>query len=171
MNDAGSMAALRKILETEQKERKSAESSVEMMRAQIDMMRDMMGELKREMESMQENIENGESEQEELRAELALARGENIPTATRDECDRLEKRMREILVQIQERRTVLEREEEGSMKVDERRACVVCCELEKCIVLLPCRHMCLCEPCSNHEAMTACPLCRRAIINKFSVFA
>ena len=171
VNDAGSMDTLKKILEAEQRERRNAETNVEMMRAQIDMMRDMMGELKGEMEAMREGLSEGESEREALAAELDFLRGKTVSGATREQCERLEKQSREVLSRIQERRVVLEREEESRGKVDERRLCVVCCETEKSIVLLPCRHMCLCEGCSEHEAMTACPLCRRQIINKFSVFA
>ena len=171
VNDAGSMAALRKILETEQRERRSAESSVDMMRAQIDMMRDMMEELKGEIMAMQNKVVDARADKEALTAQLEFIRGGDLETAGRDHCDRLEKQTRDVLARIQERRVVIEREEESRGKPDERRLCVVCVETEKSIVLLPCRHMCLCEACSEHKAMTQCPLCRRQIINKFSVFA
>ncbi|KAJ1403709.1 hypothetical protein B484DRAFT_338341 [Ochromonadaceae sp. CCMP2298] len=49
--------------------------------------------------------------------------------------------------------------------------CVICCEKEKSVVLLPCRHLCLCDTCSTHDQLVICPLCREPIVHKISVFA
>jgi RING finger protein 26 len=49
--------------------------------------------------------------------------------------------------------------------------CVVCQENEKSVVLLPCRHLCLCAVCAEHDLLTMCPLCREAIVHKISVFS
>jgi predicted nucleic acid-binding protein len=50
--------------------------------------------------------------------------------------------------------------------------CVVCMEHPKCIVLLPCRHMCLCENCgeSAPAKLCQCPMCREDITMTFKVF-
>lgn len=53
----------------------------------------------------------------------------------------------------------------------EQRMCVVCQEHEKSVVLLPCRHLCLCADCSTHDLLTMCPLCREKIVHKISVFS
>lgn len=49
--------------------------------------------------------------------------------------------------------------------------CCVCLALSKCIVLLPCRHMCLCEKCgSNTSKILSCPICRHEIVSRLQVF-
>ena len=47
----------------------------------------------------------------------------------------------------------------------EDKLCVVCQDKEKCIMILPCRHLCICQDCqaplqarNNH-----CPICRRPV--------
>mmetsp|Transcript_10523 Transcript_10523/g.13340 ORF Transcript_10523/g.13340 Transcript_10523/m.13340 type:complete len:86 (-) Transcript_10523:38-295(-) len=48
--------------------------------------------------------------------------------------------------------------------------CIVCEECEKNTLLLPCRHLCLCEKCAKLENMLHCPLCRCEIKEKIKVF-
>jgi hypothetical protein len=167
-NGDASTLALRKILDKEMKERQKSEHACEMMRAQIDMMRSMMEELKIEMEAMRAHVVEMEADREVLNKENNFMRGVDLDVADRHHCDDLEQHCREILTQIERRKIAIERETAG---LDERRLCVVCQENEKAVVLLPCRHMCLCSECADHEAMMHCPLCRRDIINKFSVFS
>lgn len=51
-------------------------------------------------------------------------------------------------------------------------ACVVCLDRTKNVVLLPCRHMCLCDACGvPSNAITHCPLCRVRILSRISVYA
>ena len=45
----------------------------------------------------------------------------------------------------------------------EHRDCIVCLTEPKDIVLLPCRHVCVCHVC--HRSVTKCPVCRGAILN------
>ena len=163
-------AALRRILDAEQRERRSAESKAELMKSQIEMMRDMMMQLKDEMEAMRLTLLDGENEREALQMEIAYRLGHRLDSASSHECDRLESEIRTVLEKVHERRLTIEREKDRG-STDDRRLCVVCQSVEKSIVLLPCRHMCLCETCAEHEAMKACPLCRRPIAHKFSVFS
>ena len=61
--------------------------------------------------------------------------------------------------------------------------CSVCMENEKTVVLLPCRHMCVCEACAGVSTTSSasassptpyilknCPLCRAVIEHRLSVF-
>ncbi|XP_005182801.1 uncharacterized protein LOC101897854 [Musca domestica] len=52
--------------------------------------------------------------------------------------------------------------------------CIVCMERAKNILLLPCKHICLCSNCAEHimaERETKfCPLCRQDIIDTLEVF-
>lgn len=53
--------------------------------------------------------------------------------------------------------------------------CVICWERSRNIVLLPCRHLCLCKECSQFllpdEGQTRCPLCRKVVDIIMPVFA
>ncbi|KAL6076185.1 F-box only protein 42 [Balamuthia mandrillaris] len=46
--------------------------------------------------------------------------------------------------------------------------CVVCTDREIKIVLLPCGHRCLCQPCG--ELLARCPICRQTVQSKITVF-
>eukprot|EP01036_Dinobryon_divergens_P028935 gene28935-37957_t len=51
--------------------------------------------------------------------------------------------------------------------------CVICQDFEKSVVLLPCRHLCLCANCGNEvliSKLSRCPLCRTKISRTLSVF-
>ncbi|KAM3257425.1 hypothetical protein ACQJBY_049620 [Aegilops geniculata] len=50
---------------------------------------------------------------------------------------------------------------------NERILCRICFERDICIVLLPCRHHVLCQPCS--DKCQSCPICRVPIESKLSV--
>lgn len=58
----------------------------------------------------------------------------------------------------------------------ERRMCVVCQDRSKSVLILPCRHMCLCVECGNHIARSRarerrkCPLCRSKINTIMNVY-
>lgn len=50
-------------------------------------------------------------------------------------------------------------------------ACVICRDEPRNIVLMPCRHLCLCVECSGSvRTIRTCPLCRIPIKNTLSVF-
>ena len=60
------------------------------------------------------------------------------------------------------RRMVEERETELKL-------CVICQEEEKCTLLVPCGHLCVCEPCSHSVA--ECPMCRSAIRQRLRAYS
>eukprot|EP01063_Lacrimia_lanifica_P013608 TRINITY_DN20245_c0_g1_i1.p1 TRINITY_DN20245_c0_g1~~TRINITY_DN20245_c0_g1_i1.p1 ORF type:complete len:376 (+),score=124.24 TRINITY_DN20245_c0_g1_i1:73-1128(+) len=47
--------------------------------------------------------------------------------------------------------------------------CIVCMEPGRSVLILPCRHLCLCKGCAELE-MSECPLCRKPIESKMEIF-
>ena len=58
---------------------------------------------------------------------------------------------------------------QGSSEADEH-LCVVCEDDKKQVVLLPCKHMCLCKACADFEKIKECPMCRTKIEDSMTVF-
>lgn len=54
--------------------------------------------------------------------------------------------------------------------MEEERYCVICCEQPRSVLLMACRHLCVCASCSMRDELDRCPLCRETILEKISVF-
>ena len=57
----------------------------------------------------------------------------------------------------------------------ERMLCVVCMEREKRVVLLPCKHCCMCKECTDQivahwRDQAQCPVCRQLIVDTLEPF-
>lgn len=52
----------------------------------------------------------------------------------------------------------------GRQSLEEEQACIVCSELAKTVLFLPCRHLCTCENCAAQ--LSLCPICRAVISEK-----
>ncbi|CAM9694786.1 unnamed protein product, partial [Choristocarpus tenellus] len=51
--------------------------------------------------------------------------------------------------------------------------CCVCQDRPRSVVLLPCRHLCLCSTCADEagaEPLRDCPLCRAVIDERLNIF-
>ena len=52
----------------------------------------------------------------------------------------------------------------------EDKLCVICQDREKCIMILPCRHLCICQDCqvtlmqrTDQAHSRTCPICRKNV--------
>lgn len=46
--------------------------------------------------------------------------------------------------------------------------CIICMDGPKCVVLMPCKHFCVCEACAG--LIQQCPVCRKKIIHTLTIF-
>lgn len=86
-----------------------------------------------------------------------------------EDIEALSTELKNSLTQVEAKKEILVKNQLESQR--EQRLCVICCEMEKCVVLLPCRHMCLCASCSRDERLTQCPLCKDDIAHRINVFS
>lgn len=80
-----------------------------------------------------------------------------------------EERLRESLSRVVARK-------EQAMKdllteEEDKRACVICQVESKTVLLMPCRHLCVCKECSRRPQLDRCPLCREFVHNKIDVYS
>lgn len=86
-----------------------------------------------------------------------------------EDIEALASELKRALSKVEARKEILVKNQLESQR--EQRLCVICCEKEKCVVLLPCRHLCLCAACSRDDRLTQCPLCRDDIAHRINVYA
>jgi len=55
-------------------------------------------------------------------------------------------------------------------KSEDKLCCCVCMEKEKCMIVMPCRHMPYCEECSKKRNSSVCPLCKGPIVELHKIF-
>jgi ATP-dependent DNA helicase PIF1 len=48
--------------------------------------------------------------------------------------------------------------------------CCICIDSKKCVLLIPCKHVCMCSTCGLREDITDCPLCLTKIDSKMQIF-
>lgn len=65
------------------------------------------------------------------------------------------------------------RDSSNSIKIDAFNFCVICQDKVKSIVLLPCRHLCLCSDCFKQlgRYRKECPMCRKTYHHSLHVYA
>lgn len=56
-------------------------------------------------------------------------------------------------------------------ETEESSLCVMCISNEKNIILLPCKHLCLCKDCSYNSKLKNCPICRTEITEQMRIFS
>lgn len=156
--------ALRSILEQEKQVRNKVE-------AKLDIFKKQNSQLVTELQSASKQLQESRYDNKILqdRLDRLLCAGGALKQVSLDEIIELEAELKRSLDIVIAKKAVLIRDQMENQK--EQRLCVVCQERDKCVVLLPCRHMCLCEPCSQHTELKDCPLCRESILHRIGVFS
>lgn len=67
-------------------------------------------------------------------------------------------------------RTSNQRVETPAAALEQRLKCTVCLDKERSYVILPCRHLCLCEGCGILESIRLCPVCRAIVGSKIRIY-
>lgn len=191
--DATEMQRLQSLAETEHQQAQKLQQKLEMKlaektilqssvrywenkyKAQVDRMhtqeRDIEG-LRAEIVRLHLRAEAQEADKSSLQKRVDLLTA--VPAVVQDmssveEIDQLSRELQGALHRLSARKeTLLEKELD---KLKEQQKCVICCERVKSVLLLPCRHLCLCQQCSQRSAMAQCPLCRVDISSRIDVFA
>jgi len=156
--------ALRKILDTEQRDRKTAEAKAARLKDENTLLMNELNKVRADMVARAKKERETTDRLEQLQGVPAALEKLDLP-----QCEELERTLKLALEALEARKALLIRDQIDQQK--EQRLCVVCQEFEKSVVLLPCRHMCLCEGCSNNAQVQFCPLCRRPIAHRISVYA
>jgi hypothetical protein len=107
-------------------------------------------------------------ERDDLKAELS-----KIPPLFReDDSLALEhKSLQELQAYERQLKNALERIERAKQNLEEEKLCVVCRENPKEVLMMPCRHLCVCKDCGHRVELTRCPLCREVIAERLTVFS
>jgi hypothetical protein len=62
-----------------------------------------------------------------------------------------------------------------ALEEQENSRCVICQDAAKTVLLLPCRHLCVCSGCSDdphaQEVLRRCPMCRQPVDERIDVFS
>jgi hypothetical protein len=162
--DDETVSTLKRYLDTEQKDRKLVEAKIMLLNEKNNFYVNELSTLRKEA-TINEHIHK-------LTVELLdqlLGTKKALASLDLFHCEDLEKKLKNSLENLEERKTALIRDQMEQQK--EQRYCVICQAKEKSVVLLPCRHMCLCDDCSGSNKIDVCPLCRKAIAHRISVYA
>jgi len=106
-------------------------------------------------------------ERDDLKAELS----ELQPLYREDDSFYSQKSLQELQAYERQVKNVLERIEKAKEHLEEEKLCVICRENPKEVLIMPCRHLCVCKECGNRVELTRCPLCREVIAERISVFS
>lgn len=159
-------SALAKLLEAEEKKRQRAEDATTQLSQENQRMAESMTIALEQIQLLTSELASVQQELDLLKGSREALESSVVTLATCTELDRV---LKAALENVEARKNALLRASFEQQK--EQKLCVICQENDKSVVLLPCRHLCLCEPCSVHDDLNQCPLCRRPIAHRISVYS
>jgi len=119
---------------------------------------------------MEKKCENLEKERDNVqRIVEETLDGVNLPNKSLDDLEVIEARLRKALRGVILQKEIIIRNKLSSE--EEKMTCVICQMETKTVLLMPCRHMCVCKGCSLRHEMDRCPMCRQPVEDKIDVYA
>ena len=85
-----------------------------------------------------------------------------------DELQSMEYELRVVLKRVTRARDEIEKRKIEN--TDSNNSCCVCLEGKKTVVLMPCRHLCLCDAC-QYRIKETCPLCKTTVTHSINVYS
>ena len=71
---------------------------------------------------------------------------------------------------IEQLEICIEQLEKSVQDEKDKRLCIICDDQIRTIVLLPCKHMCMCKKCLGRKTWKTCPLCRKPIDTNMEIY-
>mmetsp|Transcript_8910 Transcript_8910/g.11803 ORF Transcript_8910/g.11803 Transcript_8910/m.11803 type:complete len:492 (+) Transcript_8910:106-1581(+) len=158
----GQVAMLRRELKKAIQERDVAQAKAEAVKEQSSKMWN-------ELMAAEQTVRRLRKERDDHAQKLARLQGKQLASMTLSAVETLEEDLRKLLEETTKYKEKLIREKLDTRS--EQNLCVICQEEEKCVLILPCRHLCLCRQCSNAPQLKMCPLCRKEIQQTLHVFS
>ena len=72
--------------------------------------------------------------------------------------------------QKQQLEICIEELEKSVQDEEDKRLCIICDDQNRTIVLLPCKHMCMCKTCLGRQTWKTCPLCREPVDTDMEIY-
>jgi len=119
---------------------------------------------------MEKKCENLEKEKNTAQSVIEeTLDGVNLSNKSLVDLEVIESRLRIGLQKIVKQKELMIRNKLSSE--EEKMTCVICQIETKTVLLMPCRHLCVCKDCSLRHEMDKCPLCRQPVRDKIDVYA
>ncbi|KAL7535400.1 hypothetical protein ACHAXR_006467 [Thalassiosira sp. AJA248-18] len=107
-------------------------------------------------------------ERDALKKELAIFSGDDETELSKKSLAELNKLEDQVLHALE---TITKAKKLASSNLEEERFCVICRENPKSVLLMGCRHLCVCKECGHLDVLVKCPLCREVITERINVFS
>jgi len=143
-------------------ERGSWQAKEEVLRATLDINVQAISCLEEEIKSLESDITTYKTK-DVIGLLPKLIHPNVVQTMEKNKLFKLEDSLQQCILMVANAKRELEK------KQSEEALCCVCLEGEKTILVLPCKHLCMCKACSEKEA-EVCPACKGRIDTKIGVF-
>mmetsp|Transcript_7441 Transcript_7441/g.13171 ORF Transcript_7441/g.13171 Transcript_7441/m.13171 type:complete len:167 (-) Transcript_7441:39-539(-) len=125
----------------------------------------------RELAGVKEQMDRLREQKKAVDDKLALLTGQRLDQMTIAEAEILEQDLQAYVSTVRQHKEKLkEKLLKEQLESAAAAVCVVCQENVKSVLILPCRHLCLCQGCSENDELRTCPLCRENIKSKIQTF-
>lgn len=145
-------------------------SKISQMALDLEKQRQAVLALERDCESKDRDLKTSENESTLLKKENSILNQRiKLLTGRSEEINSMPlKDLRKVYKQLQD--GMYEMKKAMEQRTTTSHICIACQERERNIVLLPCKHLCLCSACSP-AVRDKCPLCRTEIQEHLKIFS